>query len=503
MYKNFRFKLFFVLLLLAIVIAFSILLIDYFRMRESIQNTVEIQIEHATEKTVNALRTIDKVLTLLDHDITPKMSLNTKALMDEYRDNPDVASWDYDALSEQISMDIYIINDDYVVEYSNIPEEIGLDFKECCETLHKKLEARRMSGSFYIDHIDIDQKNGELKKFSYMATPDKKYIIELGYNLKDDTIFHHFNFVNVANEIIEDSNFIKDINVLNFGGMIYGEKDGITVTGERKNSFEKALETLEVVEHRSVYSGEEVVYRYIPYVSSYDDGATKLKVVEIMYSEKEFTSTFRGNFRIFFIQFIFIIIVTVIASSLLATWLSKPIHYAFHDSLTGLKNRAAFNELLKDNLDSKGEMLALLILDLDNFKLVNDHLGHHEGDRLLQNIANKLKQVAEINGNVFRLGGDEFAIILQNTSKDEVETIANMILEQMSEVVSDEKISRFAITVSIGVSLSKGIITKEELFLQADKALYASKRKGKNQFQIYDKSMGEVVSRRSKSDTIT
>lgn len=493
MYKNFRLKLFSVLLLLAFVIAFAISLIDYMRMRENIEESIQTQIEHATDRTINALQTIDKVLSLVDVDITSKMSLNTQFLLDLYEKNPDVTKWDYESLAEEIGMDIYIINENYVILFSNVLEEIGLDFKICCETLHKQLEERRESGNFYVDHIDIDQKNGELKKFSYMATPDKNYIIELGYNLKDERIFEQFDFTNVAQELIENSSFIKDIHILNFGGLIYGEKYGKTVSGERKESFERAISRLEVVEHRGTYDDEAVVFRYIPYVSTYDEGLTKLRVVEIIYSEKEFANYFSTNFYIFLIQFILVIVVTIFISSLLASWLAKPIYYAFHDGLTGLKNRAAFNELLKNELKSKQQSTALFILDLDNFKLVNDHLGHHEGDRLLQNIAEKIKRLTEDKGEAFRLGGDEFAIILQETAIGEVEQLAKKILNEINEVISDDKIYRFAVSVSIGISMASGKVSKEKLFLEADKAMYAAKQKGKNQYQIYHDSMEEVI----------
>src|SRR5690625_3654377 len=102
MYKNFSYKLFAVLLLLAIVISFAILMVEYFRMKESIQESIENQIEHATETTMNALHTIDKLLFLLDHDITPKMSQHTQLLQDKYENNPNVAHWDFERLSNEL-----------------------------------------------------------------------------------------------------------------------------------------------------------------------------------------------------------------------------------------------------------------------------------------------------------------------------------------------------------------------------------------------------------------
>src|SRR5699024_10213916 len=130
--------------------------------------------------------------------------------------NPDFSSWDFADLSEAINMDIYILDKGNKVVHSNVGEEIGLDFSECCKSFHQILQERRESGELFLDGIDIDQKNGDVKKFSYMATNDKEYIIELGYSLENEELFKEFNFLTIADEVVEDFSLIEGMNVLNF-----------------------------------------------------------------------------------------------------------------------------------------------------------------------------------------------------------------------------------------------------------------------------------------------
>lgn len=484
MYSNYRWKLFFVLLTFAIVVTVTISFFDYLRLKEEIVSDNHVEIEHASNSSINALYTIEKVYELLNPQIAEKMAEKTEWLLAKYDDNEDFSTWDFISLAEEIEMDIYIIDANNIIQFSNVTSELGLDFSKCCKRLSEELHARRNSGQLYIDEIDIDQQNEQIKKFSYKATEDKQYLIELGYNLENEEAFQQFNFIDVIDDIVEQSSVIHAIHILNFGGNAYGKHIDSDIPNNRRASFEKVRESLRPLEVEDTYHNSDVLVKYIPFESSFDEGATSFKVVEIIYDYENVNPYLETNYHEFIIQIIIIAIFTLIASSLIANWFSKPIHYAYHDSLTKLKNRAAFDDLLDDVMEENNRLYMLFILDLDNFKLVNDRYGHAAGDKLLKAIGKKIEEITM--GDAFRLGGDEFAIIREIDEDFIVDDKAQFILQQLNQVISSNKeTDELSVSVSMGIACTNAVMTKDILYKQADQALYEAKEKGKNQYKIF------------------
>jgi diguanylate cyclase (GGDEF)-like protein len=162
---------------------------------------------------------------------------------------------------------------------------------------------------------------------------------------------------------------------------------------------------------------------------------------------------------------------------------------ATHDALTGLTNRNHLLEKLGELLSLSyrtGLSLATLALDLDNFKPVNDELGHHAGDYVLQEVAQRLKKSVREVDEVCRLGGDEFIIIaIQIQHEDEVIYLCNRILEAIKAPIIFEGHS-IQVGISIGISLSPDHSTNvDELMRMADEALYLSKNSGRNCYTLY------------------
>lgn len=490
-----RLRLFLVLFAFAIVITFTISIIDYIRLNEQTKKDSETQIDQATESVLYALKTIDKAYFYLDEETGKMMKQYTYELQEKYEENPDFESWDFKALSEKYNMDIYILDDENKIIHSNDEEEIGLDFAECCKSFSQVLNERRESGELFIDGIDLAQKNGEVKKFSYMATKDKKYVIELGYSLENEELFNEFNFLKIADEIVEDFTIIESMKVLNFGGLPFGTVEISNASPEHREAFEHAREHNETVEIESVYLGRPAIYRYVPYVSEYDQtGNTNIKVVEVIYNKQHFDLLLQSNKESFFIQLLIILLVTLFVSTLIADWFAKPVYLAFHDCLTGLKNRAAFDESLQSILKGIKGSPALFMLDLDNFKLVNDRLGHDKGDYVLKKVAKAIKEVVGNHYDAFRLGGDEFAIIMPNADEENVKGTAEKIIASMNNMITtDKEINKLAISISIGISIANDDDRPEDLYKKADIALYLSKAKGKNQFQIYSEETEQQI----------
>jgi len=168
-------------------------------------------------------------------------------------------------------------------------------------------------------------------------------------------------------------------------------------------------------------------------------------------------------------------------------------HQAQFDALTGLPNRFLFQDRLERallNTERTQTSGALLFLDLDRFKYVNDTFGHEAGDKLLVQVANRLQISVRKSDTVARLGGDEFTVILQNLQGDlDVEIIAKSIIEVMAETF-DLDGNEVKISASIGIALfPKDSANIKELLVNADAAMYHAKAAGRNAFLFYTPEM--------------
>ena len=170
------------------------------------------------------------------------------------------------------------------------------------------------------------------------------------------------------------------------------------------------------------------------------------------------------------------------------------LHEAYHDALTGLPNRAWFVEQLEISLKNakqgEGKLFAILFLDLDRFKVINDSIGHMYGDQLLVGIAERLRKCLRPCDKVARLGGDEFTILLNDIQEvKEVIEVANRIQVEVTEPFHLSGYETFT-TVSIGIALyNAGYDKPEDLLRDADTAMYQAKSAGKAQYVIFDKGM--------------
>jgi diguanylate cyclase (GGDEF)-like protein len=175
-------------------------------------------------------------------------------------------------------------------------------------------------------------------------------------------------------------------------------------------------------------------------------------------------------------------------------------HQASHDSLTGLPNRLLFNDRLSlelAHLHQAGKMLAVMFLDLDYFKNINDTLGHATGDLLLQQVAQRLQDCLRERDLVARWGGDEFTILLPMIQSGEN---AVNIVERILHVISapfNFNDQEFYVKASIGIALAPYDGEDAETLLKnADAAMYKAKQKGRNNYQIYTPAIGDKALQR-------
>ncbi|MEA2405009.1 MAG: hypothetical protein QOE08_1656, partial [Thermoleophilaceae bacterium] len=178
-------------------------------------------------------------------------------------------------------------------------------------------------------------------------------------------------------------------------------------------------------------------------------------------------------------------------------------HRALHDALTGLPNRTLFLDRLTHALDRAGRdgsMVAVLFLDIDNFKIVNDSLGHESGDALLRSFAPRLQGALRPSDTVARFGGDEFVVLCEDLeTADGAVNIVERVLEGFSQPLHVAGRELFA-TASIGVALARGQRSADGLLRDADAAMYRAKARGRARYELFDEEMRERVSDRLRTE---
>ncbi len=179
-------------------------------------------------------------------------------------------------------------------------------------------------------------------------------------------------------------------------------------------------------------------------------------------------------------------------------------HLAFHDALTGLANRALFHDRVNQALarsERSDKYVAVVMMDLDNFKMVNDSLGHSAGDELLRVVAATLVASLRKSDTAARLGGDEFAVLIEDAAnREEVMQMAARLMKTLRQpvVVADQELTS---TVSMGVTFGSKGHTGDQLLRNADLAMYLAKSQGKDRIEEFQDRMHVAVVQRLELET--
>ena len=166
---------------------------------------------------------------------------------------------------------------------------------------------------------------------------------------------------------------------------------------------------------------------------------------------------------------------------------------AFYDSLTGLANRALFDDRMQHALahaGRRGQRLAVLLLDLDGFKIINDSLGHQAGDQVLVMVAQRIEACCRMSDTVARLGGDEFAVLLEeDVDEDAAKSVATRLLKILREPFL-VKGREMTVGGSIGIAIHEEAAgSTEDLLRDADAAMYCAKSRGRDRYEVFEPSM--------------
>lgn len=489
--KNLRIKLLLSLITFAVILVAVVSYVNRQILVADIEKQMAINRGLIESHILTDMQAVDSAQFYFDENSSDKLEQELRKLATYYRENPNIATWDLEQIKDSIGMDIYILDQTNTVVYTTFYKDLGLSFAKCCQRFSTLLDERRASGEFYTDGIDISTTTGEYRKYGYLATHDKKYILELGMNLLDDPIFQTFNFEKTANYLIGKYTDLMDIQTINAGGVFFSNSKAKRITVQDQSElfqqyFGLALKKMKPVEYQKTLDhGLTETHLFLPYEAEAVRGESSKRIVYVKYGNFTKLEALQKNTQQFWFTLTIALLTSFIMLLVINKILSKTMQLATFDPLTGVYNRATylrkFDKLIRKQ---KNKTPGLLLVDLDNFKQVNDQFGHVEGDTILIETARILKQVVKNNGFVVRFGGDEFAVVLYDTTELHMQQIANAILTQIRAARYRGK-QWSVLSVSLGGAVYHREDTETTLFKRADHALYQSKHAGKDQYSSY------------------
>ncbi|MEI7026928.1 GGDEF domain-containing protein [Paenibacillus sp. y28] len=506
---SFRTKLMAIMGIFSIVLTISVTLVNQHRWEQHLTASYLRESLLVEDVVITAVSNADKALQILDKSIEMKMREFSDQLLAKYEKEPYVEFWNYQALKKKFEgMDIYIIDDTQTVLYSSYSGDIGLSFREKdgSRGVFAQLLQDRLNGNrFVVDGLDQESNSGKLKKYSYVPTPDHKYLLELGLDQGDNPIFRSFNFLEISSKLMKKYSYINNITVFTPSGKSIGKtgEDGrsILVSDENSAVFYKTFHEWTVQEVTGTLNGAPVTYRYVPYRVEFDTEEIKFtnqRIIEIVYNNDELYKQLRENNQVFILQTLATIACALLISYLISRLVARPIYLASHDVLTGLSNRAVFEKALHSSINKNKKTdgkTGLLHIDLDNFKQVNDTFGHDAGDVFLKEVSRRIRTAVPNPADITaRLGGDEFVVILnQVTDVEAAEEIALHIIQELRqpiEINGVDVVRECNTTASIGIALAPDHAQDaDDLYYCADRALYHAKHNGKNTCSVYHESL--------------
>ncbi|WP_332649456.1 GGDEF domain-containing protein [Lysinibacillus sp. 54212] len=487
--KNLRLK------LLVSLILFTVILVSVvaFTNRELLRADVKIQQQKSRElienHIISDMRTVDNAHFYFDSVATKQLEIELKEMVKRYEKDPNILEWDLEALKAKHGYEIYVLDAENTVVHTTFKSDLGWSFSECCKGFSSQLDERRLTGTYYSDAINISSTTGSLWKYSYLGTPDKKYLLELGVDAATVPLFQKFNFFNTTKNLIEKYDDLVDVRILNAGGSYLDANPGedYSIKGHSKEfqeAYYQALKTMSPVQFEKKLQGGYIeTYRFIPYEAEQSRDASTKRIIYMKYGNESELALLKRNIQQFWVILAVAIVTSILLLIIIIRILTKTIRLATYDPLTGANNRASYLSLIEDLLRRKRKgKIGLLVIDLDNFKNVNDQFGHTVGDIVLVELVKILKDCIKKDGFVARFGGDEFAVVLYDASFEKLEEIAQCILYNVRTKKEDRSNNKWnPLSISIGGALQeKEDETEDSLFMRADQALYQSKNMGKD-----------------------
>lgn len=295
------------LYIIPIIIVFIFLIITYYKNYDNtikiIKSEYDTKIELIEESIYNETKYTEILSKIAEKDIHTNMEKNSNVLVERYKEDPNILEWDFKEIRDQSEqMEIYILDEGLNIVASSSEDEIGLNFDNYPDFL-ELLKKRLKGNTFESDEINFSIEDNELKKFSYMPTPDNKYLIEFSVTINEMyPELKNLNIVYLAESLKDKYRFVEDIRVYRFnkGKEFSHELDTkkkasegyINSKEDRDKYVKKALETDKFQEQIvKDDSGNEYRLKYIPYTVYYENNKLtwwKSYVIEVLYNDEVF-----------------------------------------------------------------------------------------------------------------------------------------------------------------------------------------------------------------------
>lgn len=495
------------LLLSLIAFAFILVLVVSYVNRQIVIADTHKQMQQSRELIENHIltdmQTVDNAHYYFDTTVSNDMEEVLHKLKDKYAQEPTIHTWDLEQVKEAYGYDIYILDESNTVVHTTFYQDLGFNFSDCCASFSSMLDQRRASGEFYTDGIDVSTTTGEIRKFSYLATDDKKFLLEVGVNLNEVPVFQTFNFVKTANYLIDKYEDLAEVKTINSGGVFLDDSQEKRIKVEdMPKQFQKHFNTVKTTMEPSEYvvkqkGGFEETYRFIPYQAEENRGRSTSRIIYIKYTNHQELAALAQNTKQATMLLGVALITAILMVLVISRMLAKTFSLATYDALTGVYNRATYMTKIDGILSKRGNNTpGLLLVDLDNFKQANDQFGHAIGDKVLIETAKVLSQAVGKDGFVVRLGGDEFGIVVYHATEGKLAALGETVLTEIRNLKHKSKREDVwsLLSVSLGGAISDNPGENElSLFERADRALYKSKNSGKDRYSSYNvKQLAEV-----------
>lgn len=188
------------------------------------------------------------------------------------------------------NMDIYIVDQSNTVIYTTFDKDLGFNFSKCCQRFSALLDERRASGEFFTDGIDISTTTGEYRKFAYLATHDKKYLLELSIDLLKNPVFQTFNFEKTSEYLVAKYVDLVEVQTISAGGVFFNDSRSKRITVQEQSEqfqkyFELARKKMQPVEYQQAFNqGQIETHLFLPYEAETVRGESSKRIVYVKYT---------------------------------------------------------------------------------------------------------------------------------------------------------------------------------------------------------------------------
>lgn len=483
----------YILLILIALVMMYIFSIQYTNIKEVIVEKYQIQQQLVEKNILQTVNYINDAYQIAEQQLNQEMREYSRLMVAQYRNNPDVMEWDLVELQERFQgLDIYIVDRDLKIIKTTYQADLGLDFSQF-GSFATILRERMAGDTFEVDRLDLSTQAGVIKKYSYMPSPDHKYLFELSVSIEERyPSFQSLNLFKDATSLTEEYELVEDIGFYSVEPLRHGVAKLRNTNRPYLNpdvpKFQEELARQAVITgamQRSTRTNDGIQrsYRFFPALTSdrENEQGWNSYVVGIVYNDQVMQNEIGDHRYLFMIN---VVSMAVLFTGLIAVvvYLLRKFEYqAHHDKLTGLANRKYFEESfhrLKNRADANGERIGVIFIDIDRFKEINDRYGHDTGDTVLRSIALRMENHLKEKDLKARMGGDEFLIALADqSSKEQVTEVAGRLIAELKKPLSVNG-QEIPVSVSGGFSFypddSRDL---ETLIKRADTEMYREKRR--------------------------